>query len=146
MNNLFFNDKISEVKRIEKLNNHIHCCLFDYTIDEKSIYKEICQRLCNASSTLYANAIRIANNISPSIELANYDITNEDIEKILYFLSKEIAELKTPKDIFDDFFIVLKSYNIYPYFLLKLNKDEIEIGYAKSEASLGFIPPREEWN
>ena len=98
MNNLFFNDKISEVKRIEKLNNHIHCCLFDYTIDEKSIYKEICQRLCNASSTLYANAIRIANNISPSIELANYDITNEDIEKILYFLSKYVSVITLNKE------------------------------------------------
>ena len=91
-------------------------------------------------------AIRIANNIPPSIELTNYDITNEDIEKILYFLSKEIADLKTPKDIFDDFFIVLKSYNIYPYFLLKLNKDEIEIGYGKSIASLEFILPKDQWN
>ncbi|MBR5599416.1 MAG: hypothetical protein IKW39_05180 [Alphaproteobacteria bacterium] len=124
-------NSINQIKRIEKLNDYIHSNLISYVIDDQYIYQEIFQRLYNASSTLYVNALRFYNNCPVTPELMGVDLTGDDIEEILRFLYCEITGAKFPKEIFNDFFLLLKSYNIYPYFLLKTNNEEIDIFFEK---------------
>ena len=118
---------LEQMERIQKLHRHIidHCRV--YTFDYESIYQNLFEKIANASTVLLLNAKRFSLNKEKTIELYGADINYNDIEDILKFIANKFFEIKFPREIFDDIFKRLCEYNIYPYFLLRDNKQELEI-------------------
>lgn len=122
--------ELTQLERIDKLSKSIRRYCFINSYSSTDANGKVFERIGNATLTLALNALRMKLNKETTIELVGSNVTNDDIEDILIYINKELNELLFPHEIQNNIFNHLKKYNIYPYFLMRTNKQEYEIfGY-----------------
>ena len=97
--NININD---EIKTIIKLNNYIDDYCYIETQNTYSPNANVFERIKAATDILVLNAIRYNKNQSYTIEIDYANIANIEILDILYFIVKELVELKNPQELLDN--------------------------------------------
>jgi len=119
-----------QINRIDILHKSIRKSCMKYIFDTSSPYKEIYERINNTAFTLILNVARMMRKKETTIELVGSNLSIDDIENILIFICRELHKVLFPKEKQNNIFKHLKEYHIYPYFLMRTNKQEYEIfGY-----------------